>query len=183
MSILSYACQLLTMVNIWKTSQEASIGSHATLWAVASPRSYLSIFLSSLIVLFVLLFLFRRSEKPYKEFHHIEGQRQTKYFSFTSRATAAAHFASQGPRQVRDAYMANKTAPFYIQSINRLVLSPSTLQELSQLSPDLVSLRENFVDRYAGRWTGFDVILETSLFSDVVRVGLIQNLGNYQLIL
>ena len=171
------------MEYIWKTSQEATVGSRPILWGVASPQSYLSISLSSLLVLSVLLFLFRRSNEPYKGFRHLEGQRQTKYFSFTSRATAAAHFASHGPRQVRDAYMANKTAPFYIESINRLVLPPSTLKELSQLSPGLVSLRENFIDRYAGRWTGFDVILETSLFSDIVRVGLTQNLGKRQLML
>lgn len=65
----------------------------------------------------------------------------------------------------------------YVNSLKRLILPPSTLQELSRLPTDTVNLRENFIDRYAGRWTGFDVILKTSLFSDVIRVGLMQNLG------
>ena len=145
---------------------------------LSSSTSYLFIVLSCLFGL-VSILLLKRPNATYTKFHHIGKRRPPGLFSFTSRATAATDFAANGPRQVRDAYLADKTVPVYMSSVNRLVLPPGTLQELSRLPADVANLRENFVDRYAGRWTGFDVILETSLFSDVVRVGLTQNLGEW----
>ena len=144
-----------------------------------SPTGLFVLILSCAISLSLPFFLRKRSKGPCADFRHIDIQKRPGILSswYTSRATAAADFAINGPRLVRDAYRADKTLPSYITSIHRMVLPPSTLQELAALSADVASLRENFVDRYVGKWTGFDIILETSLFSDVVRVGLTQNLG------
>ena len=120
----------------------------------SSSTSYLFLVLSCLLAFLLPILLFIRSSvlyAPCANFRRIGRERQPRLLSFTSRATAAAEFAANGPRQVRDAYMTDKTLPIYISSINRLVGPPGTLQELSRLPADVANLRENFVDRYAGR--------------------------------
>lgn len=132
--------------------------------------------LSSLLALISSIFLSQRANRTNARFRCIDRQRQLNPLNFF-RANETVEFAANGPQQVRDAYVANKSVPVYIKSINRLVLPPYALRELSRLPAEVASLRSNFVDRYAGRWTGFDLILETGLFSDVVRVGLTQDLS------
>lgn len=73
-------------------------------------------------------------------------------------------------------YLNDKQASFFLPAISRVVLSPRYISELNQVSEDILSHRHSFAERFMGHITGMNVVLESRIHADLVRVQLTQNL-------
>ena len=61
---------------------------------------------------------------------------------------------------------------FYIPAIGRTIMSPKYLPEMWKSPEEELSHRHSFADRFFGDITGMNIVIESRLHSDLVRVQL-----------
>ncbi|KAI0425479.1 cytochrome P450 [Xylaria sp. FL1042] len=94
------------------------------------------------------------------------------------RAQEKRDFASNGRMIINEGYQKYKESMFVVQTtdMERLILSPKYAPELRMVPESTLSTRQAMCERHLGRYTGIDIVLTSTLQSDVCRTHLTQNL-------
>ena len=96
---------------------------------------------------------------------------------------AAKQYETVGWQMAQSQYQQDKNISFRIPVVGRIILSPKYIEELWKVPEDELSHRHSFAERFMGSTTGMDVVLQSRLHSDLIRVQLTQSLGKRHLLL
>ncbi|KAF3396875.1 Cytochrome P450 monooxygenase paxP [Talaromyces pinophilus] len=145
----------------------------ATAWEVEfGTQSWFALTSVAVMIALVMALLFRGDEKS----HAPRIGRRPDIFG--GRARGRAEFLVHGKRFAEEGYAKYKHSMYKVQTadMERLILSTKYLNELRSVPGDVLSSVDAQCERHLAWWTTLDVVKNSSLHTDVVRVQLTQNL-------
>lgn len=107
-------------------------------------------------------------------FKHIGLDAGPLYWRFKA---TSKEYETVGWQLAENQYQEDKGCSYVIPAIGRIILSAKYIEETWKVPENVLPHRHSFAERFMGSITGMDVVLQSRLHSDLIRVQLTQNRG------